>query len=92
MRKCLLILAMGSAGALAWAQSAPLATLESANTVNREQRRTELRTILQAHRQWEPNATTADGTPAERHLSEQERAEIRQQLRLHRPARAKSQP
>ena len=92
MRKCLLILAMGSAGALAWAQSAPLATLESANTINREQRRTELRTILQAHRQWEPSATTADATPVERHLTEQERTEIRQQLRQHRPDRPKTRP
>lgn len=87
-----MILATFSAGAVAWAQSAPLATIESANSVTREQRRTELRTILKAHRQWEPTATTADATQVERHLTEQERAEIRQQLRQNRPVRAKSSP
>ena len=92
MRKCLLILATCSAGAVAWAQSAPLATLESAINISREQRRAELRTILQAHRQWEPTATAAVATPVERHLTEQERAEIRQQLRQHRPDRPKTRP
>ena len=92
MRKCSLILAISAACAGAWAQSLPLATLESADTDTREQRRTELRTILQAHRQWEPMATSADATPAERHLTEHERAEIRQQLRQHRSVKAKSPP
>ncbi len=92
MRKCLLILATCSASALVCAQSGPLTTMESANSVAREQRRTELRTILQAHRQWEPAATTADVTPVERHLTEQERAEIRLQLRQNRPGRVKSNP
>ena len=92
MRKCLLILAIGSAGAEVCAQSAPLVILETANTVARDQRRTELRSILQAQRQSEPAAATADVAPAERHLTEQERAEIRQQLRLHRPVKAKSPP
>ncbi len=92
MRKCLLILATCSASALAWAQPVPLATLEPAKSTTREQRRTELRTILQAHRQREPTSAAVDATAVERHLTEQERAEIRQQLRQNRPDRHKSSP
>lgn len=93
MRNCLLIFATCSVGVVAWAQSTPLAPLESANSIGREQRRTELRIILQAHRQWEPTATAANpATPVERHLTEQERAQIREQLRQLRSDRPKSSP
>lgn len=92
MRICLLIIATCTASAVAWSQSAPLASIEAGSNISREQRRTELRIILQAHRQWEPTTTSADATPVERHLTEQERAEIRQQLRQHRPDRVKASP
>lgn len=99
MRKCLLILATCTTGAVACttgavacAQSAPPASMESGNNVTREQRRTELRTILQAYRQWEPTATPADAAPVERHLTDQDRAEIRRQLRQHRPEKVKTSP
>jgi len=92
MRKCLLILATCSASAVAGEQYAPLVTLEPANSITREQRRTELRTVLQSHRQREPTAIAADVMPVERHLTEQERAEIRLQLRQNRPERHKSSP
>lgn len=92
MRNCLLILATCSAGAVAWSQSAPLATLESVSNSAREQRRVELRTILQAHRQRKPAAIAADPSTVERHLTEQERAEIRQQLRQHRTDKPKPIP
>jgi hypothetical protein len=93
MRNCLLILAICSTGAGAWAQASSLATLEAADNAAREQRRSELRTVLQAQRQWEPTAAAAaEPAPVERHLSVRERAEIRQQLRQHRPVRLKPQP
>ncbi len=92
MRNCLLIIATCTTSAVVWGQSAPSASIEPAGNISREQRRTELRIILQAHRQWEPTATSADATPVERHLTEQERAEIRQQLRQLRLDRAKVSP
>ncbi len=64
--------------------------LESAST--REQRRAELRTVLQAHSQRDASASVRDATPAERHLTELERAEIRQQLREQRSDRARARP
>jgi len=49
-----------------------------------EQRRAELRLVLKATRRGEVQADTPDSAPANRHLSMQERADLRQQLRQQR--------
>jgi hypothetical protein len=66
--------------------------LEPESTPTREQRRAELRTMLQAHRQWDASASARDAVPVERHLTEGERAEIRQQLREQRSDKARIRP
>ncbi|MEO7941039.1 MAG: hypothetical protein ABIR55_20645 [Burkholderiaceae bacterium] len=86
----------------AWAQAAqPRAlepdnaqprALEPDNAPTREQRRAELRTMLQAHRQRDVSAQSGDAVTVERHLTQQERAEIRQQLRQQRLDKVKIRP
>jgi hypothetical protein len=90
--RVLLVVAWCLACAAAWAQVAVPRALEPESTPTREQRRAELRTMLQAHRQWDGAATARDATPVERHLTELERAEIRQQLREQRSEKARIRP
>ncbi len=96
MHKRLLILATWAASAGAWAQAAPQAAPQAqpgpVNPVSREQRRVELRTMLQAHRPWEASVQPAAAVPVERQLTERERAEIREQLRQQYSDRSKIQP
>lgn len=85
MHKWLLFLIVnGTVCAGTWAQLSPQAALEPANPLTREQRRVELRTALQAQSLHAGTMAGGDVLPVERHLSEQERAEIRQQLRQQR--------
>lgn len=49
-----------------------------------EQRRTELRSLLKAARMGEAQLDVPDSGPASRHLSMQERADLREQLRQQR--------
>jgi hypothetical protein len=75
-----------------WAQVAMPRALEPQSNPTREQRRAELRMMLQSHRQWDASASARDATPVERHLTELERAEIRQQLREQRSEKARIRP
>ena len=90
--------ATATAWATSWSCTASFAqvvaprALEPESTPTREQRRAELRTILQAHRQWDASASARDAVPVERHLTEGERAEIRQQLREQRSDKARIRP
>jgi hypothetical protein len=85
MHKWLLFLiANGTVCAGAWAQLPPQATLEPVNRLTREQRRLELRTVLQAQSLRDGTTKASDALPVERHLSDLDRAEIRQQLRQQR--------
>lgn len=92
MHKRLLILATWAASAGAWAQAAPQVPSGPVNPVSREQRRAELRTMLQAHRPWEASVQPASAVLVERQLTERERAEIREQLRQQHSERSKIQP
>jgi len=96
MRKSLFVAAAwGIACAGAWAQPSGPRALPPEDVPTREQRRLELRTMLQAHqaeRQADSAAQGGMALPLGRHLSEQERAEIRQQLRQQRQNKAQSTP
>lgn len=76
----------------AWAQAPGPRALEPDNAPTREQRRVELRTMLQAYRLGDASAQTGDAVTGERHLTDQERAEIRQQLRQQRLDKVKIRP
>lgn len=93
MHKWLLFLiANGTVCAGAWAQLPPQAALEPTNTLTREQRRLELRTVLQAQSQRDWTTSASNALPVERHLSDQDRAEIRQQLRQQRDTKPTTRP
>ena len=93
MLKWLLILiANGTACAGAWAQLPPQVAPEPSHPLTREQRRVELRTVLQAQSQRDAATTHTEALPLARHLSEQDRAEIRQQLRQQRDANPAIRP
>ncbi|MEO8543354.1 MAG: hypothetical protein ABI434_07210 [Burkholderiaceae bacterium] len=76
----------------AWAQAPEPRALEPDNAPTREQKRAELRTMLQAHRQRDVSAQSGAAVTVEHHLTEQERAEIRQQLRQQRLDKVKIRP
>lgn len=85
MHKWLLFLvANGTVCACAWAQLPSNLPTGPASPLTREQRRVELRMVLQAQSQRDATTTAGGTLPAERHLSDQDRAEIRQQLRQQR--------
>lgn len=81
MRSCLSVLIACLVPVAGWAQDGLAQEVQATAASQREQRRAELRTALQGHRQ------VVVGDPAEaavsptRHLSVQERAEMRRQLR-----------
>ena len=78
-----LLLSLTTLGA--WAQPAPGRDAVAAQ-IAPEQRRAELRSALKARRssQAAGKQRAAENAPASRHLSQQERADLRQQLRQQR--------
>ena len=82
MKRHPLLLTLGLCAAGAFAQPLQHAGSGADRQAEREQRRAELRTALQAKRQAEAPTSRAYGPPtAGRHLSPRELAEMRQQLR-----------
>ncbi len=90
MRNCLLFTLAFGAGGAALAQSAPTPPTdrEAMAEMSSAQKRIELRNVLSAGRNGEPAASAADTAPVGRQLSQQERAEMREQLRQFQPVAA----
>lgn len=78
------------AGVCAQSGSAPGQGRERETT--REQRRAELRTALQAGRNADQQVPVEDAVSTGRHLTPQERAEMRQQLRRQQADKPRQQP
>ena len=85
MKQLLFFLLISFSALGSWAQAAVSRDM-SPEQMAPEQRRAELRSALKTPRGREARATdqTPENVPANRHLTEQERADLRQQLRQQR--------
>lgn len=82
MRKFVVLVFVFAACTNVLAQAKPLTGIPVERESAREQRRVELRSALQARRNPE-SSVLDDEAPVGRHLTAQQRAEMRQQLRQH---------